>query len=173
VNNRPIIMKTNSKAKPISPSTKRKAAKKTAKKRAKPRPLSVRQQRFCEFIVAGKNGTEAWLAAGYPVTRDVARTNAAESLANPRIIEHIAKLRAPEQAANRLTRDRKLELLRDIAEKEANPLDARLRAMAEDSKMQGHYEPEQHVIESGPKTLEAVRERARMMAAPLGRAIDR
>lgn len=170
-------MKTIPKAKPIKPSPKPKPAKKGAKKAApkpaKPRALNVRRDRFCEFIVAGKTPADAWIKAGYQVTREVARRNAHESLTNPDVQARIAKLRAPEQAGNRLTRDRKLELLRDIAEKEANPLDARLRAMAEDSKMQGHYEPEQHVIESGPKTLEAVRERARLMAAPLGRVINR
>jgi tRNA G18 (ribose-2'-O)-methylase SpoU len=151
------------------PATKPKPAKKAAKKPTKPRELNVRQQRFCEFIVAGVKPADAWLQAGYEVTRFVAQRNAQESLSNPVIVAHIAKLRAPEQAANRLTRDRKLELLRQIAEAEANPLDARLRAMAEDSKMQGHYEPEQHVIESGPKTLEAVRERMRMIVSPMVR----
>jgi Terminase small subunit len=149
------------------PATKPKPATKAAKKQTKPRELNVRQQRFCEFIVAGESQTDAYLKAGWKVPRTTARFHAARLITKGNIEARITTLRAPERAANRLTRDRKLELLRDIAEAKANPLDARLRAMAEDSKMQGHYEPEQHVIESGPKTLEAVRERARAMAGAL------
>jgi hypothetical protein len=35
--------------------------------------------------------------------------------------------------------------------------------------MMGWKEPEQHVVETGPKTLEAVRERAKAMGSPLSR----
>jgi len=44
--------------------------------------------------------------------------------------------------------------------------------MAEDSKMQGHYEPEQHVVETGPNTLESIKERAEHVASLMSRAYE-
>lgn len=149
-------------------------AAKTPKKRGKTAPrqrgLTVRQERFCEFIVAGRTGTDAWLDAGYEVSRSVARTNAAESLANPRIQARIAALRAPQTKKALLTKDRKRELMRDIAESTAQKTQDRLRAMELDAKLAGDFAPDQVVVETGPKTLEAVRERAKLMASPMSRA---
>jgi phage terminase small subunit len=137
------------------------------------RSLNIRQQRFCEFIAAGESQTDAYLKAGWNVPRTTARFHAARLITKDNIEARIAQLRSPEQVENRLTRDRKLKLLMQIVENPTASLDARLRAMAEDSKMQGHYEPEQHVIEAGPKSLDAVRARARAMASPMARSVPR
>jgi hypothetical protein len=59
-----------------------------------------------------------------------------------------------------------------IAEDTSLPPDVRIRAMAEDSKMQGHYEPEQHVVETGPNTLESIKERAEHVASLMSRAYE-
>jgi hypothetical protein len=99
----------------------------------------------------------------------VARVNAAQALAKPNIASRVAELRAPQTAALALTRDRKRELLRDIAENSQASLEARIRAMAEDSKMAGHYEPDRVEIEAGPSTLATARERALAFASPLNR----
>lgn len=149
-----------------SAATKKKqpAAKKDANK---PRKLNVRQQRFCELVASGETQTEAWLKAGYKVTRGVARRNAAESLTNPVIRKRIADLRAPQTAALALTKSRKHELLREIAENTGASLDARIRAMAEDSKMAGHYEPDRIEVDPGAKTLATIQERARRVASAL------
>jgi len=122
--------------------------------------LNTRQERFCEFIAAGENQTDAYLNAGYKVPRAHARKHAAAAMTKHDIQERIAELRAPQSAAALLTRDRKRELLRQIAERQDAPLDARIRAMAEDSRMAGHYEPDRTEIDVGPRTLQSIRERA-------------
>lgn len=58
------------------------------------RELNARQERFCELVASGKSQTDAWIKAGYNVTREVARRNAAESLTKPDIIARVAGLRA-------------------------------------------------------------------------------
>ena len=133
------------------------------------RKLTARQERFAELVASGESQTDAWLQAGYKVSRSVARRNAAESLTIPDIAARVAELRKPQTAAACLTRDRKREILLSIAEDEAKPLDARLRAIAEDNKMAGHYEPDKMEIENGPNTLENIRERAAQVAAALDR----
>jgi phage terminase small subunit len=153
---------TKPKAKPAKPK----------KISTQPKPLNVRQERFCEFVASGMSGTEAWLQAGYDVSRNVARANAAESLAKPAIIARIAALRAPQTRAALLSKDRKREIMRDIAESPTQKTQDRLRAIEIDAKLAGDFAPEQHVIEAGPKTLDAVRERAKQIGSPLGRAIN-
>lgn len=44
---------------------------------------------------------------------------------------------------------------------------SRLRAIEIDAKLAGYFAPDQVVVETGPKTLEAVRERARTMASAM------
>ena len=124
------------------------------------RELNARQERFCELVASGNSQTDAWIKAGYNVTREVARRNAAESLTKPDIIARVAALRAPQTAAAALTRDRKREILRDIAVNTELTPDVRIRAMAEDSKMAGHYEPERHSVDTGPYNIASIRERA-------------
>lgn len=61
--------------------------------------LNVRQERFCEFIAAGKNVTESWLGAGYEVSRQVAGVNGHNALKNPKIAARIKELRKPQTKA--------------------------------------------------------------------------
>jgi|688.fasta_scaffold1403128_1 phage terminase small subunit len=125
-----------------------------------PKSLNTRQQRFCEFIAAGESQTDAYLKAGFKVDKSVARRNAARLLTNADVQKRVSELRKPQTKAALLTRDRKRELLRQIAEKEDAPLDARIRAMAEDSRMAGHYEPDRTEIDVGSRTLQSIQERA-------------
>jgi hypothetical protein len=131
--------------------------------------LNVRQERFCELIAAGESATEAWLKAGYKVSRQVAGVNAHESLKNPKIKARITELRKPQTKAALLTRDRKREILYRIVTDPTMPIDARLRAIAEDNKMAGHYEPDRVEVEAGPKTLLSIKERAAQVSAALAR----
>ena len=131
------------------------------------RPLNIRQERFCEFVAAGESGTEAWMKAGYTTNRAAARANAAEALAKPSIKARIDELRKQQTKAALLTRDRKRELLRDIAEDKTASLDARIRAMAEDSRMAGHYEPDRTEIDVGQRSLQSIRERAATVRSAL------
>lgn len=83
------------------------------------KPLNVRQQRFCEFIAAGENQTEAYLKAGFKVDKSVARRNGARLLTNADIKERVSELRKPQtKAALRMKEDN----LRFLAEVIATPL---------------------------------------------------
>jgi hypothetical protein len=135
----------------------------------KRRPLTDRQQRFCELVASGESQTNAWLLTGYKVSRDVARRNAAESMTKPDIAARVAKLRMPHTASAALSKARKHELLMQIAENVLMPPNVRISAIAEDSKLAGHYSPEQHVLETGSDILKTARERALAIASPLNR----
>lgn len=93
-------------------SKKAKAAK--TSKKPKTRPLNVRQERFCELVAGGMNGTEAWIEAGYPVSRTVAAANASEALGNPKIKSRIDQLRKPQTKAALLSKEEKLAFLAEI-----------------------------------------------------------
>lgn len=80
----------------------------------KPRKLTVRQEKFCELIAAGKSGTDAWLETGYEVSREVARTNAAESLAKPHIAARVAQLRKPQTQKALRKKEDNLRFLADV-----------------------------------------------------------
>lgn len=97
-------MKTAKQAKP----------KKATKSPAKPRELNQRQQRFCELIAAGESNTEAWLKAGYRVSREVAAVNANESLKNPKIEARIAELRKPQTKAALRKKEDNLRFLAEV-----------------------------------------------------------
>ena len=144
------------------PPAKKSVARNGTKKKSPPakRPLTIRQERFCEFIAAGGEGTESYLKAGWKCSREAAKVSASRMLTLDNVKAHIDSLRKPQTKKALLTRDRKRELLRDMAEDGAASLDARIRAMAEDSKMAGHYEPDRVEIETGPNTLQTIKERA-------------
>lgn len=136
---------------------------------AKTRPLTVQQERFCEFIAAGENQTEAWLKAGYKVSRSVARRNAAESLTKPDIKARIAELRKPQTRKAVLTKDRKREMLLEIAESSREKTQDRLRALEIDAKLAGHFEPDRVEVDVGEKTLMTIKERAEQMVSAMAR----
>lgn len=121
------------------------------------------------FMAAGSSAGRAYEKAGYLSQGNVADSAAERLLRNVGIKNRIAELRKPVTKKLLLTKDRKREILRDIAEDAARPTMVRLRAIEVDSKLAGHFEPDQVVIETGPKTLDAVRERARTMASPFSR----
>jgi hypothetical protein len=83
------------------------------------RPLNTRQERFCEFIAAGENQTDAYLNAGFKVPRDDARKHAARLMTNDGVQARITELRTPQtKAALRMKEDN----LRFLAEVIVTPL---------------------------------------------------
>ncbi|MEI6606241.1 MAG: terminase small subunit [Verrucomicrobiota bacterium] len=129
--------------------------------------MNIRQERFCEFVASGMSGTEAYLQAGWKFSRDAARASAAETLAKPSIKAPVAGLRKNQTRKALLTKDRQREILRDMAEDpSAKPL-VRIRAIELDAKLAGHFAPDQLTVETGPKTLEAIKERAERVASVL------
>ena len=58
------------------------------------RALSAQQERFCRFIVEGKNQRDAYNAAGYKSGSDAAAdANASRLISNDKIASRIAELR--------------------------------------------------------------------------------
>ena len=79
-----------------------------------PRPLNVRQDRFCENIVTGMSATEAYLKAGFKVPRADARKHAARLMTNDGIKARIAVLRQPQTQSALLKKDDNLRFLSDL-----------------------------------------------------------
>lgn len=119
--------------------------------------LNIKQQRFAEFVVSGETATHAYIRAGYKVTEKVARTNAARMLANAHVKAYIAKLRAPDTARAVLAKDEKREMIAKRARGKVTVSDL-VKLLAEDSKLAGHYEAERIEVETGPITLDTIKE---------------
>jgi hypothetical protein len=119
--------------------------------------LNIKQQRFAEFVVSGETATHAYMRAGYKVTEKVARTNAARMLANAHVKAYIAKLRAPDTAKAVLTKDEKREMIAKLVRKKLTVSDL-VKLLAEDSRLAGHYEAERIEVETGPITLDTIKE---------------
>lgn len=127
---------------------------------AKPCELSVRVKRFCDFVASGDSQAEAYLKAGYKVTREDARKHASRLMTNDDVKFHIATLRQPQTKSILSTRDHKRTLAMRIMEDEKVKIQDRLRAMEIDAKLAGHFEPDRIEVEAGPNTLQAIKERA-------------
>jgi phage terminase small subunit len=146
------------------------AAKPKATKKTATKPLSVRHERFCVGIVSGMSASEAYVKAGYRGTKADARCKASRLATKANIKSRIVELGGEHTKKGLMTRDEKREIAASIARNETAPVVDRLRACAEDAKLAGHYEPEKHQVETGPKTLDAIRERAKKMVRPMSRA---
>lgn len=134
------------------------------------RPLSIKQQKFCEHIVAGETNAQAYRKAGYAVTNsNSAEACASRLLGKANIRSRIAELRKPQTHRAMMTRDRKRELLREIAENAAKKDVDRIRAIEVDAKLAGHFEPDRQEIELGPKTLLSIKDRAKQVSSSLAR----
>lgn len=137
----------------------------TTEKQAK--PLSVRHERFCEGVASGMNGAEAYVYAGYKVSPSVASVSAYHLLRNPKVEARIAELRIPESTALAMSKDRKREMLMEIAENGENKMQDRLRAIEIDAKLAGHFAAEEMVVEVGSRPIDAIEKRAAGMVSML------
>lgn len=161
--------------------------------------------------------TEAWIRAGYNVTREVARVNASESLSKPHIKSLVEDLRAKnsresiasadelkrfytaiirtpigelspssplvvEWSTNRVSGGTRGKLRRgqaDSGNEVVEPQVIRTRVRGHDklraaellAKLCGYNAPDRLEIETGPKTLDAIRERAEHVRAVLARNV--
>ena len=132
--------------------------------------MNIRQSRFAELVVSGVPASRAYAEAGYSNRGRSAEANTTRLMKNDEVKTRIAELRKKDTKAALMTRDEKRRIAASIARDETASGVDRLRACAEDYKLAGHYEPEKHVVDAGPKTLDAIRERARKMVSPLSRA---
>lgn len=131
--------------------------------------LSVRHERFCEFIVAGDRPAEAYIKAGWNVSEKTAGERASKLSKADKIKEKIAELRKPQTIAALMTKDFKRQKLREIVMAKNATFDNKIRAIAEDNRMGGHYEPDRTEIDIGDKTLLSIKERAAQVAGGLAR----
>jgi len=140
---------------------------KTAKKTAKRKGLTTQQERFCEFVAAGENQTEAYIKAGFKTTRANARKHAARMMTNDDILKRIAELRKPVTRKTLSTRDHKRVMLYLIMEDTSQKIEARLKAIEIDAKLSGQFEPDRTEIQLGNSTLQSIKERAMQVAGAL------
>jgi phage terminase small subunit len=181
----------------IQPSAKQSPARKKSK------PLNSRQERFCEFVAAGMNQTEAYIKAGFKTTKDAARANAARMIANDNISRRINELRAATEDIQiaKMKKQEKLDFLAQVirtpighltpgspycAEHSTEILPGsagivrqrvkafdKLRAIELHSKLMGHFEPDRTEIDCGNQALMKIRERADELGYALGKAYSR
>jgi hypothetical protein len=185
VSNRPIIMST-----PKNPA--RNAGKKPEPAKSKgPKPLNVREERFAENIAAAMKGGPAAKKAGYKGTPDSLNTMASRLLRKVEVAERIAQLRAKTSTKLEFSRENLANHLFAAATtpvsdihpgsplSEEYTIDSngktRIKGMSKVGsarllcEMMGWKEPEQLVVETGPKTLEALEERAKNVVSALDR----
>ena len=134
--------------------------------------LNVRQQRFCEFVSAGENQTDAWIKAGYKTTRSAARRNASEAMTKPDIRERIGELQAENRKLAHKTKSDKLRYLEGIMSNRRERSSDRIRSIRVHNEMTGDNEPTKVVVDSGPDILASLQERAKGMSSALALQIE-
>jgi len=80
------------------------------------KPLTIRQERFCEGIAVGMTGAQAYLKAGAKVSAEVAKVGACKWLTRGNVQARIAELRKTQTKTALLTIQRKREILAEIVE---------------------------------------------------------
>lgn len=189
----------------------------TPKPRAKKgeRTQNVRLERFFELVASGEKPADAYIAAGFKVSREVARRNAHRALSKADAQTRIAELRKPQTKAALRKKDDNLRFLAevigtalsnvgpdspicveyveefiaggargklkrgkaprgneavgvDIIRRRVKKCDP-LRAIEIYSKLLGHFEPDRVEVETGPKTLQSIKERAAQVSSALVR----
>lgn len=158
--------KPQTKAKPAR--AKKKAAQ-TAKRSARSNSLNARQERFCQRVAAGMPASRAYAEAGYTGTGNVADTTGARLLRKAQIKDRVAELLRKDSAKVVLTKEMKRNFYLEVVNDPRQKMTDRLRASELDAKIAGDFAPDQHVVETGPKTLESIRDRATEVSAALDR----
>ena len=111
----------------------------------KPRKLSAQQRKMAELMANGAKAVDAYVEAGYkghPIH------NSHQITENSGFSAYYEGLLEESRAGAVLTRTRKRELLRDIAEgdREDSTVADAIRAMDQDSKMEGDFAAEKHEV---------------------------
>lgn len=157
--------------------------------------MNIRQERFAELVASGIPASRAYPEAGYSNKGRSAEANATRMMENDEVKARIGKIRAKMSAMMDLKRENLARHLYAVVMTPIGELDANSPLVQEFSidregrkrikmigkiesarllcEMMGWKEPEQHVIEAGPRHLDAIRARAREICSPLSRKIDR
>lgn len=109
------------------------------------------------------------MQAGYSQDTRIAEANAYRLLENDGVKAKIAFLRKPQIKAELMSRDYKRVKLKLIVDNPSMPVGDVIRAIAEDSRLAGHYEPDRVEIEAGPNTLQSIKDRAEQIRDELRR----
>jgi hypothetical protein len=158
------------------------------------RGLNVRQERFTELIASGMPATSAYLAAGYLVSKEVAKANASKLLTNSNVKSKIAEIRASEAQKSEFKREDMVRFLVSVLQTPVGELDAssplaqevslvtvgkttrkRVKTMGKIEcarllcEIMGWKSPEQLVVENRPRAIESIKERAANVASALDR----
>ncbi|MEI6654443.1 MAG: terminase small subunit [Verrucomicrobiota bacterium] len=157
------------------------------------KPLNSRQEKFAQLVASGMPATPAYVAAGYKVTTKVAGTNGPRMLEFAGVAARIKELRTKTSERSEFKRADLVRFLvavlqTPVGELEANsPLvqeittDAigntttrkrvKMMGKAESARLlvdiMGWKAPEHHVVETGPKALDAIKDRAAAVASAL------
>lgn len=140
---------------------------------AKLKPLNIRQERVARLIADGMLPIAACLKSGYSSKGGSLEANAHRIMANDGVAARIAELKAESQIENRrfarMSKDKKLQILEDIAKgKKSRSMD-RIAAIKTHNEMTGDNEPTVSIVESGPKTLDMIRTRAAELTSAMAR----
>jgi phage terminase small subunit len=185
------------------------------KKPSTPQKLTVRQERFCQNIAIGDEGTVAYLKAGWISSRDAARASASRLLTMDNIQTRIAELREKTEAASEFKRADLVRILVAVIQTpigQISPDSPFVQEFSEDVITGGHRgklkrgattssnetaepvvirrrvksigkieaarllveimgwkSPERVEVETGPRILDSIRERAATVASALDR----
>ena len=113
--------------------------------------LNPRQILFALRLASGMNQTEAWINAGY--SKNGARQSSCRALTNVNISAYLDFLMQPKEDAVIMSLQEKRERLRQIVfgtEGDGFTGADRIRAIAEDNKMAGHYKSDKMELKVNP-----------------------
>lgn len=125
--------------------------------------LTQKQRAFANYIAEGLNGTEAYRKA-YPDTvacDKTCATHACREKKKPHVAAYIASLVAKQEQARFLTRERKREILAQLAEKKACRPGERIKAIEVDNTMTGDNAPQQVQVFGLGELLALVRKKSK------------
>ncbi|MCX6878706.1 MAG: hypothetical protein NTW21_33570 [Verrucomicrobia bacterium] len=155
--------------------------------------MNIRQDRFAELVAGGMAGGPAYVEAGFKVSPTVAKANACRLLTNANVAARIKELRSKAAGKSEFKRADMVRFLVSVLQTPVGEIDANSPLAQEVTidtigeatirkrvKMMGKIEcarllvdimgwkaPDQMTLETGPKTLAAVKERAERVASAL------
>ena len=155
--------------------------------------MNIRQERFAELVAGGMAGGPAYIEAGYKVPPPLAKANACRLLTNANVTARIEELRAIASEKSEFKRADLVRFLVSVLQTPVSDIDAnsplaqeittdtigeatirnRVKMMGKIEAarllvdIMGWREPEQVVVETGPKALAGIKERAERVASAL------
>lgn len=108
------------------------------------KPLTAKQERFCQEYVIDWNGTRAAIAAGY--SKKTAYSIAGENLKKPELADYIKEIQSDLQKQANISALSQLEYLKSYIASEETSNREKLDAIKEINKMLGFYANEKQEV---------------------------